>query len=207
MTKSPPKYKEITWNAYPQFRVTFLSKEQWEGCDKERDTTAFYCICNILFLKLGGGYMNVYYTFLKEYFLGVKNSLVKINWLSSNERIKSHGRQTCWKRIHMSYNGTWATMAVCPGQQGPPAPLQVRQMGQESQLQVQPWTPAEVPPSQSCALAWIPGRGRVKKMGLEQMGSTRPLDRQRSCHGVGRSDGLIHLMKSHLWKSNKNMVM
>ena len=89
---------------------------------------------------------------------------------------------------------TWATMAVCPGQQGPQAPLQVRQMGQESQLQVQPWTPAEVPPSQSCALVWIPGRGRVKKMGLEQMGRTRPLDRQRSCHGVGRSDGLIHLM-------------
>lgn len=44
-------------------------------------------------------------------------------------------------------------------------------------------------------------------MGLEHMGSTKPLDRQRSCHEVQRNDGLIHLMKSHLWKSNKNMVM
>lgn len=47
---------------------------------------------------------------------------------------------TCWKRIHMSCNGS-----LCPGQQGTPAPLQVRRMGQKA-AQVQPWTPAEVPP-------------------------------------------------------------
>lgn len=51
----------------------------------------------------------------KEYFLGVKNSSVKINWLSSNKRIKSHGRQTCWKRIHISYNGSLPWSAWTPG--------------------------------------------------------------------------------------------
>lgn len=38
---------------------------------------------------------------------------------------------------------TCARMAACPGQHRPRVPLQVRQMGQKSQLQVQPWTPSK----------------------------------------------------------------